>query len=475
MQQVFSQDWTAPLRHTVTKHLKNWIGRPCRYLEIGVFEGRGARLVIDNLLTHPDSRYTGIDSWAQRKSGKLQKQRAVANIGHDGELIKGDSTEVMWEFLMEGREFDIIYIDAGHEFWQAFSDGLIAWQLLKPGGVLFFDDWKHPKYPGIAKAVQAIAKINGVQEFFVSETQIGYRKPLVKRRDNRGAPEFLSKSATLENPWPHIRESLASKFVPGREVPPIEPVQFGDVRRNLLMHIWPVAGFGAWQWNCDEILKRRSMFNGRRVVAIAIDDITDRPETVIEYLKPLDAEFIVLRNDCMRREGISFVPLLSQVISDDPNEVTFFCHAKGMRHKLTPQNRDTCIFQWTQSLYEVLLDYWPAVREGLERKALCSMYCRHGQFRTPGNNRFFYSGSFYWFRNRDVFRRRWFHLDIHEFFGVESWPAHIFTRAETECLLGDYIDHLYRQDYWQKTVVPMLAEWREKHQGDLMQFRSRVE
>lgn len=467
MNLVFSRDWTGPLQHTIQTHLKHWIGRPCRYLEIGVFEGRGARYVIDNLLTHPESEYTGVDNWAQRKSNKIQKERAVANVGESGELIKEDSTQAMWDFLMQGRQFDIIYVDAGHEFDQALSDGLMAWSILAPGGVLFFDDWNHPKYKGLNKAIEAIAKIIGVREFFTTETQIGYRKPLVAKRDNRGEPEFMARSKTLVNPWPHIKESLSSRHMSGREFRPVEPVQFGEVRRNLLMHIWPVAGFGAWQWNCDQILKRRHLFNGRKVIAIVTDDVTDRPETVINYLRPLGAEFMVIRNDFMRREGITMVPLLSQVISEDPDEVTFYCHAKGVRHKMSPQSRESCIFQWTDSMWNVLLDYWPAIQEALERKAMCGMFRRLGQFRTPGNHRWFFSGSFYWFRNRDVFRRRWFHLDIHKFFGVESWPAHQFALDEVECLLGDDIHHLYEQAQWKSKCVPMLNEWKAKNAAHL--------
>ena len=43
-----------------TAHLK---GRPIRALEIGSFEGRSARWIVDTLLTHPESRLDCVDTW----------------------------------------------------------------------------------------------------------------------------------------------------------------------------------------------------------------------------------------------------------------------------------------------------------------------------------------------------------------------------------------------------------------------------
>ena len=43
--------------------------------------------------------------------------------------------------LGHGGTFDFIYIDGGHTAPEVISEGCMAWELLKPGGVLVFDDY----------------------------------------------------------------------------------------------------------------------------------------------------------------------------------------------------------------------------------------------------------------------------------------------------------------------------------------------
>ena len=172
----YTQDWTGPLKETVANYLMHWRDRPCRYLELGVFEGRGGRHVMNTLLTHADSQYTGVDTWNQKRSNHVQRARAVANLGPTAELITGDSTEVMWGFLVADRKFDIIYVDAGHTFAQAFADACLAWSLLETGGVLFFDDFHHPKYPGVARAATGIERMFPNKTLFKTAAQIGFEK-----------------------------------------------------------------------------------------------------------------------------------------------------------------------------------------------------------------------------------------------------------------------------------------------------------
>jgi predicted O-methyltransferase YrrM len=44
--------------------------------------------------------------------------------------------------------FDIIYVDGGHAAHDVLLDAMLGWELLKPGGILAFDDyqWK-PELP----------------------------------------------------------------------------------------------------------------------------------------------------------------------------------------------------------------------------------------------------------------------------------------------------------------------------------------
>lgn len=446
------------LRDVITSHLFRHADRPLRFLDVGSGGGRRSRLIVQHLLRHPQSQFTGLDDWPDKS---IRKQRVQQLTGPTAELIAGNVHEQLWNLSMQERQFDMARVVGTSDLADTISRLVLSWNLLVPGGTLILQ--RPDGFAAAGMAAQTLTRLTGAGESFNTSFHTGFRKPMHARRENSGEPEFLFRSPTLDNPWPDIRRSLASQWTPGCTYPEVCPVEFTNIRRHLLMHIWPVAGFGAWQWNCDQLLQRRHLFNGRRVIAIAVDEVTDRPETVMHYLRDLNAEFFVIRNDFRRREGISLVPLLKQVESQDPDEVTFFCHAKGVRYKVTPNSRNTSVFQWTEAMYRVLLDYWPAVQHGLSRKAMCSLFRRLDGFRTPGNHGWFYSGSFYWFRNRDVFQRNWRHLDIHQLWGVESWPGHQFTTDETHCLVGDGIDHLYRQDYWNRHVLPILRDWYASH------------
>lgn len=57
---------------------------------------------------------------------------------------------------------DFIYIDASHDFKNVKADMESYWQLLKPGGVLFGDDF-NPSWYGVMGAVQMFSFERGIQ------------------------------------------------------------------------------------------------------------------------------------------------------------------------------------------------------------------------------------------------------------------------------------------------------------------------
>ena len=58
----FSTDWFTYKIPEWNKLLRPFKGKPdIHYLEIGVFEGRSAVWMLENILTHPSSKLTGID------------------------------------------------------------------------------------------------------------------------------------------------------------------------------------------------------------------------------------------------------------------------------------------------------------------------------------------------------------------------------------------------------------------------------
>ena len=119
-------------------------GRPLRALEVGSYEGRSAVWLLQNVLTHPESSLTCVDSW---DDGEVQRRLRsnVAETGRGSQVVEclGDSAAV----LKTVREsFDLIYIDGNHEARCVLTDAALCWTMLNPGGLLIFDDysWNGP-------------------------------------------------------------------------------------------------------------------------------------------------------------------------------------------------------------------------------------------------------------------------------------------------------------------------------------------
>ena len=230
--------------------------------------------------------------------------------------------------------------------------------------------------------------------------------------------------------------------------------------RNLMMHIIPISGNGVWQWNVAELLKRMDLFDGKRVVAILTPnanckytlDIVDQVKDA--FLEHRIDEWVVRENIPRLREVVTW-PLLLESLSKEPG-VTFACHAKGVTHGM-----ESITHRWTEAMWRTCLDDWPSVERALTQYSMAGSFKRYGQFKTHGNHRWHYSGTFYWFRNDDVFRtgKDWQSID-QQFFGNESWPGRMFKPHEAACLFMDDSPDLYQSDSWSKRVEREYELWK---------------
>ena len=233
---------------------------------------------------------------------------------------------------------------------------------------------------------------------------------------------------------------------------------------NLIMHVLPVASNDVWKWNLQQIAQRQNLFNGKRVLAIATDDRaksgkkdvrTVTADAVLSLCESIGLTWThtkVFANNQTMREVESFPWLLETVCSGNPSELTFSCHAKGVTHSL-----DSVTVRWAERQYQTCLDDWQTVWRTMERFSMAGSFRRFGQFTTPGNNRWHYSGTNYWFRHDDVFSRDWRTID-QKFFGTESWPGRLFRPEECACLFADDAGDIYKEAYW-KTIQREIEVW----------------
>lgn len=148
----FSTDW-------FDKNIDSWLEILAPYkkserfdfLEIGAWEGRATLFL---MATYPNCHVTALDTWAgadehavleQTKNIEQKFDRNLAGHGARLRKIKNDSLLGLPQLVHENKSYDVIYVDGSHYSDDVLHDAINAWKLVKPGGVIIFDDfmWNH--------------------------------------------------------------------------------------------------------------------------------------------------------------------------------------------------------------------------------------------------------------------------------------------------------------------------------------------
>lgn len=147
----FTSDWW-------THNIPNWLkfaghlrDSPVGMLEVGSYEGRSSVWFLDNLMGDPDSFLTCVDPWGLNPGGGKEddatdetERRFDHNVTLTGKKyqcrkIKGFSYNAL-PTLMQNT-YDVVYIDGDHNGEAVLEDAVLAWRLLKAGGLMVFDDY----------------------------------------------------------------------------------------------------------------------------------------------------------------------------------------------------------------------------------------------------------------------------------------------------------------------------------------------
>jgi predicted O-methyltransferase YrrM len=120
-------------------------------LEIGVFEGRSSLWFLQNILTSPESLHVAVDTFKggedQLKNGVdctnlLEKYiENVKEYSPRERTIKGNSSEVLKQWIKWKWKFDVVYVDGSHVADDVSKDLRNSWELLKVGGIMMMDDY----------------------------------------------------------------------------------------------------------------------------------------------------------------------------------------------------------------------------------------------------------------------------------------------------------------------------------------------
>jgi len=154
---IFHFDWTSGQEVVWRTHLASIVGKPgAQGLEIGCFEGRSTIWFAENILTDPTAHMTCIDVFSGHMEERFDHNIAVSPVSQKITKIKGYSQDVLRG--LEYDTYDFIYIDGCHLASCVLTDIVMAWDLLKTGAVIIFDDyrWKMKKLPPVKRPKIAI-------------------------------------------------------------------------------------------------------------------------------------------------------------------------------------------------------------------------------------------------------------------------------------------------------------------------------
>ena len=183
----YSSDWAKHFVVNARAHLMHLAERPVRCLEIGVFEGRSGRWMLENLLVHPESSYVGIDAWGWNDGAEEKARENLMPHADRVELRRGDSGWVLRQGAWEPESFDFAYIDGCHRALAVLTDSTLVWPLVKVGGLVVWDDyqwrkplWKRNRRPKHLRPKEAIdaflMAIRGDYDLLFKNYQVGVCK-----------------------------------------------------------------------------------------------------------------------------------------------------------------------------------------------------------------------------------------------------------------------------------------------------------
>ena len=174
------------------KWLAPFIGMPVHGLEIGSYEGASALWMMENILTHPQSQLTCVDTWLGEDNQQIHnvnleqaEKNFLANTAAYREcfpkrivVVKGDSARMVRQL---GTQYSFAYIDGSHQAPDVLVDAISAYLVLKRDGVMIFDDYLwHPDLGMLHEPKIAIDAFMFMFKERIKVLDIGYQVAIVK-------------------------------------------------------------------------------------------------------------------------------------------------------------------------------------------------------------------------------------------------------------------------------------------------------
>ena len=127
-----------------------------KFLEIGSHAGQSASWFMSNILTHPTSTLTCVDTWPDTKPKEVEIEFNKVLDNYSPRLIKVKSDSFYWLIKNQESQYDFIYIDGDHTSAGTTLDLFGAFPMLKVGGLMAVDDYNITVWRGLPGVKHAL-------------------------------------------------------------------------------------------------------------------------------------------------------------------------------------------------------------------------------------------------------------------------------------------------------------------------------
>lgn len=138
-------NWLAWLGHLSGKpdvrglELGCWLGESTEWFAEHICTGDRASIeTIDHFEGSEEHRLGGIDCLNNERTARER----LARFGERAVVRKGDTGEIMRHLYALQYRYDFGYVDATHAAMNVLRDSVFTFDLLKPGGIIVWDDYK---------------------------------------------------------------------------------------------------------------------------------------------------------------------------------------------------------------------------------------------------------------------------------------------------------------------------------------------
>jgi hypothetical protein len=179
----YTQDWFSYHEAQWLHHFGQLAGRPgLQAAEVGSYEGRSACWIVNHLLTGDGSRLVCIEPFGEYEGQERNFDHNIRVAGCADKIVKlrGRSHQILP--LLPEEAFDFVYVDGSHEILDVLQDAAMCWRLLRPDGILVFDDYEHTLFPdsfgmSAGPAIRAfLSLLSGNYELLFEDWQVALRK-----------------------------------------------------------------------------------------------------------------------------------------------------------------------------------------------------------------------------------------------------------------------------------------------------------